>query len=463
MELQSRKQNVNEKMSDAELLRLYLDQRSEDAFAMIGKRYARLVYGVCLRETGRPTLAEDASQEALLLLSRKASSLRDRNDLAGWLFLAARFTCKNMLKQERRTRLLEERAFQDRIEQEKLNASRSGSSQMSEWDEIEPHFNDILFRLKPADRQAVLLRFVQEESLKEVGDRLGISENTARMRVNRAVDKIRVFLERAGVAVTAAALIAVLEERSASASTSILSGAIAKIASEAVKNGKGGASTPLSKISQETWAQITRKKTLLSMSLGASAILILSGGYSILRNARDLIGGSEQRQLFKGLSGNWQGNLEYADDRSGEHFAYPSRVAISNSDGYDKLRMAATFEGSSAEDITVLTRAANGKLTAENQGDNRSHSLLSVGELIREGGGDRFVFYGYDAGRNVETRIQIDWKLNQLQIQEDYRTPYWALASVLAPVSRLAYPNVTMFKGSPSEYKFRNRFTLTRK
>ena len=120
MELQSRKLNVNQEMSDSELLRLYLDHRSEDAFALIGKRYARLIYGVCLRETGRPTLAEDASQEALLLLSRKANSLRDRNDLAGWLFLAARFTCKNMLKQERRTRLLEERAFQDRIEQEQL-------------------------------------------------------------------------------------------------------------------------------------------------------------------------------------------------------------------------------------------------------------------------------------------------------------------------------------------------------
>ena len=84
-------------------------------------------------------------------------------------------------------------------------------------------------------------------------------------------------------------------------------------------------------------------------------------------------------------------------------------------------------------------------------------------ERIREGGGDCFVFYGYDADRNVETRIRIDWKLSQLKIQEDYRTPYWALASVLAPVSRHAFPNVTMFKGSPSEYKFRNRFTLTRK
>ena len=158
----------------------------EEAFAELGRRYARLVFATCLRETQNRSLAEDAAQGVFLLLSQKAVSLQRLDSLAGWLYTAARHVSRNLLKQERRRERIEVRAMEDALSQ-----PNPGNPL---WEQIEPHFHAALDRLKPADRTAILLRYVQDESLAEVGTRLGIPENTARMRIHRAMEKLRAHL-----------------------------------------------------------------------------------------------------------------------------------------------------------------------------------------------------------------------------------------------------------------------------
>jgi hypothetical protein len=46
------------------------------------------------------------------------------------------------------------------------------------------------------DREAILLRYFQDKSLKEVGRELGTSENAAQMRVSRAIEKLKRFLQK---------------------------------------------------------------------------------------------------------------------------------------------------------------------------------------------------------------------------------------------------------------------------
>src|SRR5204862_4713392 len=76
---------------------------------------------------------------------------------------------------------------------------------------------DAMHELGEKDRLAVLLRFFQNKSLKEVGLVLGLSENAARMRVERALDKLRAQLARKGVTSTAAALALMLAGNAVSA------------------------------------------------------------------------------------------------------------------------------------------------------------------------------------------------------------------------------------------------------
>ena len=194
-------------MDDGKLLRLYVRDGSEAAFGQIVTRHRALVYATCLRETGSPAQAEDAAQVVFLLLSRKAKGLRPGLSLAGWLFRTARFVAKDVRKQEAR------RQHREEIVREEL-APRP-LSPAPEWQRVEPLLNGALSALRPADRELILLRFLEGHTLAETGVALGLSEDAARMRVTRAVEKMRRWLAAHGASMTSLALAGLLTAEAA--------------------------------------------------------------------------------------------------------------------------------------------------------------------------------------------------------------------------------------------------------
>lgn len=211
-------------MQDWTLLRRYVDQNSQEAFAALTARYINLVYSTCLREIGDRQIAEDVTQSVFLILARKASSLRAETSLAGWLFQTARFASKNALTRERRRRLAEERAGQKMRDDLRSNDH-------SLWDSVEPFLNDALTKLGANDRDAVLLRCFEEWSFAETGVALGISEEAARKRVGRALEKMRRFLATQGIVISCAALATMLTTRAIKGAPSGCAHAIAQVTS----------------------------------------------------------------------------------------------------------------------------------------------------------------------------------------------------------------------------------------
>lgn len=191
-------------MTDWQLLRKFMDGNSQAAFAELCRRYTNLVYRVCQRELGETGLAEDAAQAVFLLLARKAPSLKQSRadvSLASWLFQAALLTAKNARRQEQRRQAHE-------LEAAQMQTQRSAIS--PEWAEVEPLLNDALQALPTGQRTIILERFFQERPLAEIGAGQGISEDAARMRVNRALDRLRRWFAARNVALSAAALAALL-------------------------------------------------------------------------------------------------------------------------------------------------------------------------------------------------------------------------------------------------------------
>jgi len=194
-------------LDDDTLLTRYARDGSEAAFGQLVARHLSLVYSTCLRETGSPSLAEDAAQVVFLLLARKAKTLHAAPSLAGWLFNAARFVAKNVRKQEARRQRREQTVMQEMTQRQETPAL--------EWGRVEPLLNDALAALKPQEREAVLLRFIEGHSLAETGAALALSEDAARMRVSRAVEKMRRYLTSHGAAVTGLVLTGFLTSEAA--------------------------------------------------------------------------------------------------------------------------------------------------------------------------------------------------------------------------------------------------------
>jgi RNA polymerase sigma factor (sigma-70 family) len=189
-------------LTDQELLRDYAEERSEAAFAELARRHVDLVYSAALRMVHDEHLAEDVTQGVFLALVQNVRGLRNRRALPGWLHHTARHLAANAIRAEVRRRVREQEA----VTMNELLATQADPS----WDLIAPHLDAALGELDEADRNAVLLRYFENKSLRDVGHALGTSDDTAQKRVSRAVERLRKFFAKRGVTVGASGLIAVL-------------------------------------------------------------------------------------------------------------------------------------------------------------------------------------------------------------------------------------------------------------
>jgi len=187
---------------DHQLLRRYAAEGSEEAFGELVSRYVNLVYSAALRRAGGDAhLAQDVAQLVFTDLARKARWLPRDVVLAGWLHRATRFAAAQLLRTERR---------RQRREQEAVTMNSIQSESTPDWDQIRPLLDGALDELNREDRDALLLRFMEQRSLAEVGRALGTNEDAARKRVSRALEKLRKHLVHRGVTTTAAALSVVI-------------------------------------------------------------------------------------------------------------------------------------------------------------------------------------------------------------------------------------------------------------
>jgi RNA polymerase sigma factor (sigma-70 family) len=184
-------------MDDEELLREYVERRSESAFAELVSRHVNLVYSTALRLVGEPQFAQDVAQTVFIGLARKPKAVREPRALAGWLYRATRFAAASALRTEHRRRQRENDAMQMNL---------TDSHPETTWQSLAPHVEEAMATLDATDQNAVVLRFFQGRSLREVGAALGFSDDTAQKRVSRALDKLRLHFNSRGIGTSTALL-----------------------------------------------------------------------------------------------------------------------------------------------------------------------------------------------------------------------------------------------------------------
>lgn len=223
---------------DAELLQRYVQDRSDPAFTALVQRHLPVVYAVALRRVGHDAhLAEDVAQKVFTDLARKASSLRGRASLTGWLYVSAHHASAAVVRTEQRRKVREGAALT-------MQTTLHEASLPADWEQVRPLLDELVVDLKDPDREAVVLRFFHRRSFAEIGAALQLTEEAARKRVERSLDQLRAALAKRGVTSTAGALCIVLGESALAAP----SGLALKVAATALADAAvigGGASTVL--------------------------------------------------------------------------------------------------------------------------------------------------------------------------------------------------------------------------
>ena len=182
---------------DGELLTRFLASRDEEAFALLVRRHAGMVFGTCRRVLGNAADADDAFQAAFVVLVRKAHSLTDRACVGNFLYGVAFHTALKA-----RAMATKRRAKEARVSRER---------ERPESDELTRVLDEELSKLPDKYREPVVLCELTGVSRKDAATRLGIPEGTVSSRLATAHRMLAKRLAARGFAAVAVA--AVLNER----------------------------------------------------------------------------------------------------------------------------------------------------------------------------------------------------------------------------------------------------------
>ena len=258
---------------DSQLLRQFAANRSEAAFGELVARHVALVYSAAFRQTnGDAYLAKDVAQLVFADLARKAPALSEKILLAGWLHRATIFAARQILRTERRRQIREQEAVQTN--------SLSAESEKADWQQIRPLLDDALNRLNQTDRDALLLRFFENQTFAQVGASLGTDEEDQRKRVNRALEKLRESLARRGVTTTAAALSTVI-------SANVIQAAPAGLAATLTTASIATAGTTFTLLKMMTATKLKLALSTIVVAGAATAIVVQHQTQSKLRGENE--------------------------------------------------------------------------------------------------------------------------------------------------------------------------------
>jgi len=249
--------------SDLDLLRQYAQENSQDAFGEIVRRHLDLIYSAALRQVRSPQLAEEVTQSVFTDLARNAGKLKPDTTLTAWLYAVTRRTAIDMIRKESRRQLREQIATGMNTTNDISHFAKCEME--SAWAGIEPLLDSAMTALDETDRSAILLRYFENKSLREVGEALGASEDAAQKRVSRAVEHLRDFFSQRNVTIGASGLAVLI---SANAVQSAPIGLVLTISTAALAGATVSTSAAIAVT--KTFAMTTLQKTLIAATFTAA-------------------------------------------------------------------------------------------------------------------------------------------------------------------------------------------------
>ena len=333
--------------TDLELLRQFTRDHAQAAFTALVNRYVNLVYSAALRQVRAPQLAEEIAQSVFADLARDAGKLQPDTILTAWLYAVTRRTAIDVIRKESRRRLREQIA----VEMTTMNATAN------DWTHIEPLLDDAMAALDETDRSAVLLRYFENKSLREVGEALGASDDAAQKRVSRAVERLREFFSKRNVTIGASGLAVLI---SANAVQSAPLGLAATISAAAILAGTAvHTSTVIA--ATKAIAMTTLQKTVITTALA----VIAGAGIYEARQASQL---REQNQTLQQqqapLAEQIQQLQRERDDATNRLAGLRDELAKGKKNPSEVLKLRGEVGALRQEKAAAASQSAVSKLTA---------------------------------------------------------------------------------------------------
>ena len=162
-----------------------------DAYALLVDEYKRAIFNLAYRMTGSHEDARDLAQETFIRAYINLKKFRTDKRFFSWLYTIALNIIKNHLKQKKHFKATAEKSSAE---------AQPGTAENPETgllqDEMTLKLQSALQALTLEQRALIILRFYDRLSFDEIAEISRLSASAVKMRVYRALERLRVFMEK---------------------------------------------------------------------------------------------------------------------------------------------------------------------------------------------------------------------------------------------------------------------------
>lgn len=278
---------------DMTLVREFAATRSETAFSTLVQRHIGLVHSAALRQVGDSHLAEEITQAVFLILARKVASLGPKTILAAWLYRTTRFAAADTLRNQRRRQAREQKA---------LMQSTMVQPETDVWAQVAPLLDEAMAELNETDRTALVLRYFENKTAREIAQALRMEDETAQKRITRALEKLRGIFAKRGVGLTTTVIAGVMATNAVQAAPTGLAATVTAAGAQGAAVGSSTLSLIKTTLKLMAW---TKAKTAIVIGVGtlltvAVSSVLFSNAFRGDREARKIL--EKVLQNYKSLS-----------------------------------------------------------------------------------------------------------------------------------------------------------------
>ncbi|WP_040550424.1 sigma-70 family RNA polymerase sigma factor [Pedosphaera parvula] len=256
--------------TDSQLLHAYAENRSEAAFTELVRRHVDFVYSAARRMVHDPHLAEDVTQGVFVAVAKNARQLTNRAVVSSWLHRTAQNIAAQTVRTIERRRAREQEA----VAMNELLAHEPDAV----WENVAPHLDKALGELSEPDRDALLLRYFERKSAREMAQALGVSDEAAQKRVNRAVERLRELFSKRNVTIGASGLVVLISANAVQAAPAGLA--------TTIPTSVAAATITIATHTTMQWINLKSAAMILATALAASTVthLVEQQGANRLRS-----------------------------------------------------------------------------------------------------------------------------------------------------------------------------------
>ncbi|MCG9132583.1 RNA polymerase sigma factor [Candidatus Poribacteria bacterium] len=180
------------KSDDVELIQRIL-VGDENAFATLIEKYQRQVHALAFRKVRDFQTAEDITQETFLRVHQKLATLNDPAKFSGWLYAIVNHLCIAWYRENRLQTASLQEIYISEIETDVY--SRYIATEHAKTTDVvqQDLVKRLLTKLKESDREVITLHYFEEMTSSEIGELLGVSENTIKSRLYRARQQLKKY------------------------------------------------------------------------------------------------------------------------------------------------------------------------------------------------------------------------------------------------------------------------------